>query len=248
MSGIRYQFDDYNLEQFLSVATSFGQERYGYVVTPNADHLIRLYDDAYFRQMYAEAAYILMDSRFISYFLRCIRGLRVGVCPGSDLTAHLFEQVIQPDDQIVLIGGSSEQAQWLVEQFGLQRLAHHNPPMGFIKRPDEVEECLQFAERHSPFRFCFIAVGSPQQEIVANRLLRSDVARGLGLCVGASLDFLTGVEKRAPTVMQRLGLEWLFRLAQNPSRMAKRYLWRGPRIFFLLPRAEIVMRPATHQL
>jgi hypothetical protein len=56
---------------------------------------------------------------------------------------------------------------------------------------------------------------------------------------------MTGNERRAPLWMQRLGIEWLFRLLQNPRRMAKRYLVRGPRIFLMLPRIELRPRRAT---
>ena len=74
------------------------------------------------------------------------------------------------------------------------------------------------------------------------RLKERAVARGLALCVGASINFLTGLERRAPVWMQHLSLEWLFRLLQDPRRLARRYLVRGPRIFALLPHLEIVLR------
>jgi UDP-N-acetyl-D-mannosaminuronic acid transferase (WecB/TagA/CpsF family) len=60
--------------------------------------------------------------------------------------------------------------------------------------------------------------------------------------VGASLNFITGREKRAPHWMQQLALEWLFRLAQDPQRLANRYLVRGPRFFGHLRRAQYVLR------
>jgi UDP-N-acetyl-D-mannosaminuronic acid transferase (WecB/TagA/CpsF family) len=60
--------------------------------------------------------------------------------------------------------------------------------------------------------------------------------------VGASINFLTGTERRAPAWMQRAGIEWLFRLMQNPTRLAKRYLLRGPRIFLFLPRLKFELR------
>jgi len=246
-SSQRYQFDDYDLEQFSVVAAKFGTERFGYVVTPNADHLVRLQDDAKFRSLYANAEYVLLDSRLLSKLLRMGRGLELPVCTGSDLTELLFSQVIQPDDQIVLIGGSAEQAQELMKRFGARRLAHMNPPMGFINDLAAVEACINFVESHSPFRFCFVAVGSPQQEIVAQALKQRGIARGLTFCIGASIDFLTGVEQRAPKWMQQLGLEWAFRLMQNPERMAKRYLMRGPRVFGLLPRAQFVLRSVPPQ-
>src|ERR1700727_425270 len=84
--------------------------------------------------------------------------LRVATAFGSDLTAQLFSRVIAPDDRIVLIGCSDAQARALAAQYGLSALSHYNPPMGFICDPKEVEACLRFAETHSPFRYCFIAV------------------------------------------------------------------------------------------
>jgi UDP-N-acetyl-D-mannosaminuronic acid transferase (WecB/TagA/CpsF family) len=90
-----------------------------------------------------------------------------------------------------------------------------------------------------------LAIGSPQQEIIAQKLKGRGVARGLALCIGASIDFITGVERRAPLWMQQSGLEWLFRLAQNPRRLAKRYLVRGPGIFMLLPHIELRLRRPT---
>ena len=126
------------------------------------------------------------------------------------------------------------QAQTLRDKYSLKNLFHHNPPMGFVNDPRAVEECLAFAEAHSPFRFCMLAVGSPQQEILARQLKSRGIARGMALCIGASINFITGVERRAPRWMQSLALEWLYRLMQDPRRLARRYLLRGPRVFALL--------------
>ncbi len=235
--------DDYDVQEFAAIAACFGGSTYGYVVTPNVDHFIRYHDDASFRELYGSATHILLDSRFLAYLLRLTRGVKTRVCPGSDLSAALLEAV-GPDDPMVLIGATDAQAEALRTRFGLRRLAHHNPPMAFIRDPAAVDACLRFIEAHSPFRYCFLAVGSPQQEMVAQQLGRRGIARGLALCVGASINFLTGVERRAPRWMQRLGLEWLFRLVQDPGRLAARYLLRGPRIFLLLPTMRLQFRRA----
>jgi exopolysaccharide biosynthesis WecB/TagA/CpsF family protein len=237
--------DDFGLPEFAAVAAGFGQDRFGYVVTPNVDHLIRYYEDPTFRAQYRAADFILMDSRFAANLVRLLKGVRLPVCTGSDLTSRLLSTVIQPADRIVVIGGSDAQASCIAGKYGLTNLRHHNPPMGFIKDPAAVEECLKFIEDASPFRFCFLAVGSPQQEMIAQALRGRGVARGLALCVGASLDFITGRERRAPVWMQKIALEWLFRLLQNPRRLAKRYLVRGPRIFAHLRRSRVVLRKAS---
>lgn len=237
-----HEIDDYDLKAFVAVARKFGSGRFGYVVTPNVDHLIRFNDDEGFRRLYADASFILNDSRFTSYFLRVTRRIKLPVCAGSDLTAELLATVVAPGDRIVLIGGTEVQARRLAGRFGLSQLLHHCPPMGFIKDPSAIEACLKFVEDASPFRFCFVAVGSPQQEMLAKQLRERDKARGLALCIGSSINFLTGDEARAPRWIQQAGFEWLFRLCQNPRRLAGRYLIRGPRFFGNLRHARFVLR------
>ncbi|MGD9841877.1 MAG: WecB/TagA/CpsF family glycosyltransferase [Steroidobacteraceae bacterium] len=237
-----HELDNYDLERFREIAAGFGSSRYGYVVTPNVDHLIRWHDEPQFREYYADAAYVLLDSRFLAMLLKLVQGVNPAVCPGSDITAELFASIISPNDTVVLIGGSGEQAQALIDRHGLRGLQHFNPPMGFARDANAVETCLKFIEEHSPFRFCLLAVGCPQQEMLAYHLQQRGVAKGLVLCIGASINFLTGTETRAPQWMQRIGMEWLYRLFQDPRRLAKRYLIRGPRIFGLLNKTKFVLR------
>ena len=87
-----------------------------------------------------------------------------------------------------------------------------------------------------PARFIFLAVGSPRQERLAAAIAATGRATGTGLCIGASLDFLAGAERRAPAWMQRHGLEWAFRLTRDPVRLARRYLLDSPRVVPLLLR------------
>jgi exopolysaccharide biosynthesis WecB/TagA/CpsF family protein len=243
-TSIRFELDDYDLPEFLSVAERFGSQKYGYVATPNVDGLIRVRESASFRAEYAQAAYVLLDSRVAAFFFRLVYGVRVPVCPGSDLTAALLHKVIKPDDRVLLIGSTEEQAQALRQRFGLKHLLHHNPPMGFIHNPDAVEACLQFMESASPFRYCLIAVGDPQGVIIAHRLAQREQARGLAFIIGASIDFITGKQKRAPGWIQRMGFEWFFRLSRDPRRLAWRYLVRGPKFFVYLATSRAVLRPA----
>jgi exopolysaccharide biosynthesis WecB/TagA/CpsF family protein len=237
--------DDYNLEEALTLVSVFGTEHFGYLVTPNVDHVIRHHDDSNFRALYDQASYILLDSRFLAHTVGLVKRQVLRVCLGSDLTTAVLESVLKPLDVAVLVGGSTAQAQLLRDRYGLKALHHVNPPMNFIHNPAAVEACLQAIESIGQFRFCFLAVGSPQQEIIAQKLKERGKVRGLALCVGAAIDFLTGSERRAPLWMQEAGLEWFYRLSQNPRRMWKRYMLRGPRFFFLLWRFELKVRPPT---
>jgi exopolysaccharide biosynthesis WecB/TagA/CpsF family protein len=238
--------DDYELREARAILTAFGSERFGYVVTPNVDHVIRHYYDPEFRALYAQAAYVFLDSHFLAHVIGLLTRRRHRVSPGSDLTAAVMSSVIKPNDVAVMVGGSAQQAQELRAHYGLKALHHIDPPMNFIHDEAAVESCLRAIEAVSPFRFCFLAVGSPQQEIIAQKLKERGVARGLALCIGASINFITGIEKRAPPWIRKSGFEWLFRLIQNPKRLARRYLLRGPRIFLLLPYIKLrLRRPIT---
>src|ERR1700691_4715423 len=115
--------------------------------------------------------------------------LRLRVSSGSDLTASVLRSVVKPQDVLVLVGATQQQAQELRSRYGLAALRHIQPPMNFIDDAAAVESCLRAIEDASPFRFCFLAIGSPQQEIIAHKLKLRGVARGLALCVGASINF-----------------------------------------------------------
>ncbi len=238
------EIDDYDLNKALALVASFGTDRYGYVVTPNVDHVIRHHFDNEFRALYQQASYVLLDSRFLAHTVGLVKRQILRVCLGSDLTTAILSDLIRPNDVAILVGGTAVQAQQLRVRFGLKALRHIDPPMNFITDAVAVEECLRQIEAASPFRFCFLAIGSPQQEIIAQRLKERGSARGLALCVGTAVNYITGVERRAPNWMQQSGFEWLYRLLRNPRRLAKRYLVRGPMIFLLLWRIELRVRPA----
>lgn len=206
---------------------------FAYAVTPNADHLIRLSSRPELGALYQAAALRLLDSRVVARLARLF-GLRAPpVVTGSDLTAALFDRVVEPDDAVAVLGASEEVVAALAARYRLRRLAHNNPPLGFDRDPAALEVALRFLETH-PARFVFLAVGSPRQEIVAEALVRRGSATGFGLCIGASLLFLTGAERRAPRPIQKAGLEWAWRLAGDPKRLARRYLVDSPRIVQLL--------------
>jgi exopolysaccharide biosynthesis WecB/TagA/CpsF family protein len=236
------ELDNFDIDEFATIANNFGQNRFGYAVTPNVDHFIRLHDDTEFRDLYGSAEYVLLDSRFLSHLLRLSGRGKLPVCTGSDLTSRLMSGLSGSSERIVIVGGSDSQIADLVARYDLKNVAHHNPPMGFVKDETAVAACLNFVEAHSPFRFCLLAVGSPQQEMLAQRLRARGVARGMALCVGASINFLTGLERRAPRWMQLAGIEWIYRMMQDPGRLASRYLIRGPRIFWLLRKTRFMLR------
>jgi N-acetylglucosaminyldiphosphoundecaprenol N-acetyl-beta-D-mannosaminyltransferase len=207
---------------------------FGYVVTPNIDHVVRLHrSEGRLARYYQEAWLCVCDSAVLAFLSR-IGGIRLAVTTGSDLVEALLAR-LDPADRVVVIGCEPRDIEVLSRRYQLREVAHYNPPMGFIDDPAAVQACVDFVVAH-PTRFVFLAIGSPQQEIVANQLCRRGATTGLGLCVGSSLRFLSGAEQRAPRVLRGSGFEWLFRLTQDPRRLWKRYLVRGPAIFYIAAR------------
>lgn len=206
-----------------------------YIVTPNVDHVVRLSAQrntpGNFVGVYQRAAYCLCDSRILALIARYYR-VTLPVVPGSDLTAALFASVIAPGDVIAIVGGDEEMIEVIRTRHPGISILHHQPPMGLRHDPDAMATAAAFAAA-SRARFIFLAVGSPQQELLAQRIAERAEARGMALCIGASIEFISGHQKRAPVVVQRMGLEWVYRLLGDPARLWRRYLVEGPKIFGL---------------
>lgn len=208
-----------------------------YVVTPNVDHVIRLDgepEDSPLARAYQGARLTLCDSRILARLAR-INGVRLPVVPGSDLTERLFATVVRPGDRLALIGGDAATVADLVMRFGELDIVQHRPPMGLAANPGAMAVAAAFVTDASA-RFTFLAIGAPQQELLAAAIAARGDATGIGLCVGASIDFLTGRQRRAPRWMQRAGLEWAHRLGSQPRRLWRRYLVEGPRVLPLMLR------------
>ncbi|HEY3845749.1 MAG TPA: WecB/TagA/CpsF family glycosyltransferase [Acetobacteraceae bacterium] len=214
------------------------QAPFGYVVTPNADHLVRIARDPDLAIVYHNASLRLLDSRVVAGAARLLRLPAPRVAPGSDVTALLLTRHLAPAEHVTIVGLSAAWLPALVEQCGLPPPTHCDPPMGFASDRAAFAATVEFVLAH-PARFVFLAVGSPQQEILAATIAATGRATGTGLCIGSSLEFLAGATRRAPRWMQRGGLEWLFRLGGDPCRLARRYLLNSPAVVSLLLRASL---------
>ena len=203
-----------------------------FIVTPNVDHLVRVSKEPdVFNPLYEASWLSVCDSRILELLAK-FSGIPLKAVPGSDLTQQLFDNVITKDDPITVIGADKEIIETVKSLYGLDKINHYEPPFGLRHKPDEVAKTAEFIAKN-PARYVFICVGSPQQEMVAKACVDRGDCVGLGLCVGASLDFLSGRTKRAPKWMQNARIEWLHRLASEPKRLWKRYLIDGPKIFWL---------------
>ena len=216
-----------------------------YLVTPNSDHVVRNYTQPELLDIYENACLSLCDSQVVARLARAKNYPIKEVVTGSELTRNLFESVFDAGHRITVIGCELRVVDYLKEHYGLSKINHHNPKMGFIHDDSAIQECCQFVIDH-PADFVLIAVGSPQQEILASFLSSTSGCKGIGLCIGASLLFLSGQERRAPRIFSRLGLEWLFRLLQDPKRLWRRY-FNNLNIFPMVFREKPFDGKASHR-
>jgi exopolysaccharide biosynthesis WecB/TagA/CpsF family protein len=227
------RFDTGSIEDAVCNILSETRGGFKYVVTPNVHHLVRLLEDPTTMQpLYERASRVFCDSRVLSC-LAWFSGRMLPVITGSDLTAHLIRRAAEERLTIAVIGPTAAACAELGDRYPGLNVVFHTPPMGFIKSEHEVQKCVDFVVGTRP-PLIFLAVGMPQQEILARYIADHPEAQGVGLCIGASIDFLTGKERRAPLCLQKLGLEWLYRLLSDPRRLASRYLVECPRIFYLI--------------
>jgi N-acetylglucosaminyldiphosphoundecaprenol N-acetyl-beta-D-mannosaminyltransferase len=238
-------FDGMAVEEALAMlAARPADAPFGYLVTPNADHLVRLArEPGRYGPLYREADWRLLDSRVVARLARALGLAAPPVVTGSDLTARLLEDVAGRRDRIAVLGASAATVEAVRQRYWLEGLLHHDPPMGFDADPAALQAAVAFLEG-ARARFSLLCVGSPRQEIVARAVKQRGRATGTALCVGASLRFLSGEERRAPRLVQRAGMEWAWRLAQDPRRLARRYLVEDPLLLALLWRERSARRAA----
>ncbi|MBY0562241.1 WecB/TagA/CpsF family glycosyltransferase [Hyphomicrobium sp.] len=227
------QFDGGSTETAIEEILGADGTPFIYVVTPNVQHVVEIHEQGEeLRAKYAAAWRVYCDSRVLGKLAR-LCGAKLDVVTGSDLTAGLLARASELGRKIAIVGPSASDCAIIGRRFPGLEIASYTPPMGFISSDAEVEKCIAFI-LGAGADITFLAIGSPQQEILAYRLLKNPEARGVALCIGASIDFLTGKQQRAPLWVQQSGLEWLHRLLSDPKRLAKRYLVKCPKIFGLV--------------
>jgi N-acetylglucosaminyldiphosphoundecaprenol N-acetyl-beta-D-mannosaminyltransferase len=202
-----------------------------FVVTPNIDHIVKLKDDVYLKMAYSHASLVLTDGRPLRLAARLLGREIPEVIPGSDLVPMVFDASVTCGQElrVFLFGAaagvgirakSAIEARWgrSVSVVGVL-----SPSFVFEKNRLENQEIVEEINRAKP-DLLVIGLGAPKQELWISEhsaVLKVKVA----LCVGATIDFVAGERRRAPVWVRTLGLEWAFRIWQEPSRLAGRYAY-----------------------
>jgi exopolysaccharide biosynthesis WecB/TagA/CpsF family protein len=198
----------------------------GCFFTLNLDHCAKLRHDPKFREAYARARFVSADG-FPIVLLGRLNGLRLRRTTGADLVLPVCMQAARRRLPIFLLGPNADvlrraRATLSARANGLHIADTFAPGANFD--PESIDaDIAEERIRQSGARICFLAIGAPRQEIFAARC-RDRLPGVCLICVGAALDFIAGSQRRAPSIVRRAGLEWLWRLSSHPRRLGLRYL------------------------
>jgi len=198
-----------------------------YVVTPNVDHIMRLRRSPSLRHIYENAALSLADGMPVIWASRLLGMPLKEKVSGSDLFVELCRRSAAEGLRVFLLGGApgaAEKAKEVLEAKyeGLEIAGTLAPAIdehGCSPDDGEIIGAINAGKPH----ILFVGLGAPKQELwITNHIERLEA--GVSIGVGISFDFVAGTVGRAPRWMQKAGLEWFWRLMQEPRRLWKRYL------------------------
>jgi N-acetylglucosaminyldiphosphoundecaprenol N-acetyl-beta-D-mannosaminyltransferase len=220
--------------------------RGGAVYTPNVDHIVTLERNARFRDVYTRASLSFADGVPVLWASWLLRPVLPEKLSGSDMMLPLARLAGREGWRVYLLGGSPGAAAIAAEKLRAQcgtNVVGVDDAM--IRIGDRSPEQRAIVERIRAARpdLLLVALGAPKQEFWIDEHA-AEVGAAVCLGVGASVDFVAGTMKRSPRWMSKVGLEWTYRLAQEPRRLWRRYLIDDPRFLAVvlrtwrLPRAE----------
>lgn len=200
--------------------------RGGLLVTPNL-FILRSCATTVAPQLVNEASLVLVDGAPLVWAARLQRTPVAARIPGASFTWTLCAAAERTGRSVFLLGGlpgaAERTSEVLLQRFPRLRLVGHEcPPMGFEHDPGQMVALTRRLIDATP-DMVFVALGFPKQEQVSTRLAESLPGTWF-FCCGASLDFASGMRKRAPAWMQRAGFEWAYRAMTEPRRLGPRYL------------------------
>ena len=229
----KIDYTDYDKSKLEVLINSSNTKNYR-VLAANVHMLMEGYDDSGFQEIINTADLVVPDGVPLVWALKALGHKEATRVYGPTLTLHVCEAAAREGVPIGLYGGTPESLldfkAFLHHEYpGIQIACSIAPPF----RPLSQEEDDAYTQEilDSGARILFVGIGCPKQEWwMYNHRERLPLVM---LGVGAAFDFHSGRVKQSPAVLQRLGLEWLFRLIMEPRRLWKRYARHNPRFVYL---------------
>lgn len=204
--------------------------RGGWVVPMNLDVLRRYERDASFAELVAPASLFVADGMPLIWASRLQGTPLPERVAGSSMILTVSAEAAARGRSIFMLGGDEGVADAAAAVLrgkhpGINIVGTFCPPFGFENDAAMMQRIKDMLTDAKP-DICYVALGCPKQERLIVEL-RPLVPTTWWFCVGISFSFVCGQVKRAPRWMQKLGLEWVHRLCQEPRRLFKRYLLVG---------------------
>lgn len=228
MPFMNIQIDNITMTQALDrIEEMIRQEKASFVVTPNVDHIVQIERGGELKAAYQEADLILTDGKPLIWISKWYGTPIREKISGSDLFPKLCERAATQKYSMFFLGAAEGVAAKAAENLcvrypGLQVVGTYSPPIGFENDREEMQKIISMIRQCRP-QILIVGLGCPKQELFLLHH-RKDLGVPVSLGLGASLDFEAGNVKRAPGWMSDHGLEWLYRITQDPGRLVKRYL------------------------
>lgn len=206
-----------------------------YTCVANVHMFIEAYQNPAFSKIIGDADMVAPDGIPLCWYLRLKYGLKQERVAGMDLLPDLLGEMARKNLSVAFYGGTPEMLQqtnvYINQHYpALQISAMLSPPFRALTVMEEEEVIQQINDSRA--HLVFVILGCPRQEKWMAAMKGRIHATMIG--VGGALPVLIGQQKRAPRWMQKGGLEWLFRLAQEPGRLFKRYAITNSYFIYLL--------------
>lgn len=210
------------------------------VITPNVDQTINLQDDPLLRHAFSAAEIRIADGTPLVLLGRLLGARRLHRLTGADLLIAAASRSKASGWRIVITGGRPEVADlavaYLRRDHGADVHAVPFPHIANVADPTGRQVVDALAALRPDL--VFVCLGSPKQDVWVDHW-RDALPPAVYVGAGAAVDFAAGVKARAPRAVQAVGLEWVYRLAQEPRRLARRYLVRDPLFIGIVVRSAL---------
>ncbi|WP_437681777.1 WecB/TagA/CpsF family glycosyltransferase [Sorangium sp. So ce131] len=209
----------------------------GSVFTPNVDHVVIAERNPAFREAYAGVSLSLVDGQPLVWASSLVGARLPEKISGSDIIWPLLQRAAARRYRVYFLGGRPGAARAVADraarELGVVVAGAEEPRISTEPAPED--EAIWARIRAAEAQLLFVALGAPKGELWIHRS-SAHIRPAVALSIGAGLDFLAGYVPRAPRWVSRTGFEWLFRLAQEPRRLARRYLIDDPQFAGILYR------------
>jgi N-acetylglucosaminyldiphosphoundecaprenol N-acetyl-beta-D-mannosaminyltransferase len=234
--------DRLDMQDTLSaVEDAIAERRYTQHMAINAAKLVTMEDDRRLREIVAGCELVNADGQSVVWASRLLRDPLPERVAGIDLMHALVGLAEQRGYRVYFLGARADVLERALERLREQhpRLAIAGARDGYFAEDEEAEVCAEIQASRPDI--LFVAMSSPRKEYFLGAHGAS-LGAPFVMGVGGSIDVVAGITRRAPLAWQRLGLEWLFRLLQEPRRMFRRYAVTNARFAFLVGRALVIGR------